>query len=40
MDHELIEASVRNIFKAIGEDPDRPGIQETPSASPICMKNL
>lgn len=30
MDHELIEASVRNIFKAIGEDPDRPGIQETP----------
>ncbi|MDA5669376.1 GTP cyclohydrolase I, partial [Staphylococcus aureus] len=30
MDQQLIEESVRNIFKAIGEQPNRPGLQETP----------
>lgn len=31
MDQALIEESIRNIFKAIGEDANRPGIQETPT---------
>ena len=30
MDLKRIEAAVREILLAVGEDPDRPGIQETP----------
>ncbi|MEX2503790.1 MAG: GTP cyclohydrolase I FolE [Egicoccus sp.] len=30
-DHDKIERAVRMIFEAIGEDPDRPGIVETPA---------
>ena len=31
MDREKIERAVRDILEAIGEDPDRPGLKETPS---------
>jgi len=31
VDHERIEAAVREILLAIGEDPDRDGLQETPA---------
>ncbi|MBO5290036.1 MAG: GTP cyclohydrolase I FolE [Clostridia bacterium] len=31
MDKEKIERAVRDILEAIGEDPDRPGLKETPS---------
>jgi GTP cyclohydrolase IA len=30
-DHEKIERAVRLLFEAIGEDPDRPGIADTPA---------
>jgi GTP cyclohydrolase I len=30
-DHEKIEAAVRMLLEAIGEDPDRPGIVDTPA---------
>ncbi len=30
-DHDKIEQAVRMIFEAIGEDPDRPGIVDTPA---------
>ncbi len=30
-DHEKIERAVRMLFEAIGEDPDRPGIANTPA---------
>jgi GTP cyclohydrolase IA len=30
-DHDKIERAVRMLFEAIGEDPDRPGIAETPA---------
>jgi GTP cyclohydrolase I len=30
-DHERIEAAVRMLLEAIGEDPDRPGIADTPA---------
>ncbi len=30
MDKEKIEKAVREILEAVGEDPDRPGLQETP----------
>lgn len=30
MDKEKIERAVRDILEAIGEDPDRPGLKETP----------
>jgi GTP cyclohydrolase IA len=30
-DHEKIERAVRMLFEAIGEDPDRPGIVDTPA---------
>ncbi len=30
-DHAKIEAAVRMLFEAIGEDPDRPGIADTPA---------
>lgn len=30
-DHDKIQRAVRMIFEAIGEDPDRPGIVETPA---------
>jgi GTP cyclohydrolase I len=31
IDHRRIEAAVREILLAVGEDPDRDGLQETPS---------
>ena len=31
VDHERIEAAVREILLAVGEDPDREGLQETPA---------
>ena len=31
IDHERIEAAVREILLAVGEDPDRDGLQETPA---------
>jgi GTP cyclohydrolase I len=31
VDHERIEAAVREILSAIGEDPDRDGLRDTPS---------
>lgn len=31
MDHQRIEKAVREILFAVGEDPDREGLQETPS---------
>jgi GTP cyclohydrolase I len=31
VDHERIEAAVREILAAIGEDPDRDGLRDTPS---------
>ena len=31
MDKEKIERAVRDILEALGEDPDRPGLKETPS---------
>ncbi|MFW6293666.1 MAG: GTP cyclohydrolase I, partial [Spirochaetota bacterium] len=30
-DHDKIEQAVRMLFEAIGEDPDRPGIADTPA---------
>ena len=30
MDKKVIEVSVRNMLAAIGEDPEREGLQETP----------
>jgi hypothetical protein len=30
-DHDKIERAVRMLFEAIGEDPDRPGIADTPA---------
>jgi GTP cyclohydrolase IA len=30
VDLEAIKGAVRTILKAVGEDPDRPGLQETP----------
>ncbi len=30
MDHDKIEAGVRQILEGVGEDPDREGLQETP----------
>ena len=30
MDHEKIKKGVRLILEGIGEDPDRPGLRETP----------
>src|SRR5262245_65458016 len=31
VEHERIEAAVREILRAVGEDPDREGLQETPA---------
>ncbi|MGI6033017.1 MAG: GTP cyclohydrolase I FolE [Coriobacteriales bacterium] len=31
MDHEKIEQGVRMILEGVGEDPDRPGLKETPA---------
>ncbi|MCA9035369.1 MAG: GTP cyclohydrolase I, partial [Planctomycetaceae bacterium] len=31
VDHQRIEAAVREILLAVGEDPDRDGLQETPA---------
>src|SRR5438105_12670832 len=31
VDHERIEAAVREILIAVGEDPEREGLQETPA---------
>src|SRR5438046_7476135 len=31
VDHERIEAAVREILLAVGEDPDREGLEETPA---------
>ena len=30
MDKKKIENAVRDILEAVGEDPNRPGLQETP----------
>lgn len=38
MDKERIENAVREILLAVGEDPDRPGLLETPKKWLICMK--
>lgn len=35
---ELIEHAVRDILKAIGEDPDREGLLDTPKRVAKCMK--
>jgi GTP cyclohydrolase I len=31
VDHERIEAAIREILRAVGEDPDREGLRETPA---------
>ena len=31
VDHQRVEAAVREILIAVGEDPDREGLQETPA---------
>lgn len=38
MDKARIEKAVREILIAIGEDPDREGLVETPKRVAICMK--
>lgn len=40
MDKKRIEAAVREILAAVGEDPDREGLVETPRGSPECMKRF
>lgn len=36
MDKERLQAAVREILLAVGEDPDRPGLVETPAEWRIC----
>ncbi len=38
IDHARIAAAVREILFAVGEDPDREGLQETPARSPGRMR--
>ena len=42
MDMEKIERAVRDILEAVGEDPDREGLQETPAGrgSQTAFKNF
>ena len=36
VDQPRIQRAVREILAAVGEDPDREGLRETPAASPAC----
>ena len=35
--HARIEAAVREILTAVGEDPSRDGLRDTPARSRVCM---
>ena len=38
MDKERIERAVREILEAVGEDPSREGLLETPGRVAACMR--
>lgn len=38
MDKKKIEKAVYEILEAVGEDPNRPGLVETPAELRICMR--
>lgn len=38
IDTKAIETHIRGILEALGDDPDREGLRETPSGSQRCMK--
>ena len=40
MDKERIQNAVREILLAVGEDPDREGLLETPKRLQICMRKF
>ena len=39
-DEQVIESSIYNILLALGEDPDRPGLRETPNRVRRAMKEI
>ena len=40
MDRERIERAVRELLEAVGEDPQREGLQETPARWPGCTRRF
>ena len=40
VDHKRIEAAVREILAAVGEDPDREGLPETPAGLLYVCRNV
>ena len=40
MDTQKIEAAVKMIIEAVGEDVNREGLQETPLVSLVCTKRF
>ena len=38
IDKEAIKEHIRGILVALGDDPDREGLKETPDRLPACMR--